>query len=229
MQIAVIQHVLRGDDHEDAVALGNAAADAADMGAEVVVFPRVPTLADGSAGDPVGKVFEAIGESQNESVAYINTAIMPDGAHFATLPILGPTVLMVGDACMDYQEILTASGKKPRVAILAPGSENELQAEALSELALGLSSSLAGLIVIAEAIGAEPGQPGHGGSSIIHLGQVLSEAMGGGDETLTADIDAPIAQPEPRGLLPKVPTILSARLAHHLGQKPQVDYPADLS
>lgn len=229
MQIAVIQHVLRGDDQEDAVALGNAAADATDMGAEVVVFPRVPVLADGSAGDPVGRVFEAIGETQNESVAYINSAVMPDGAHFGDLPILGPTVLMVGDACMDYQEILTASGKKPRVAILAPGSESDLQAEAISELALGLSSSLAGLVVIAEAIGAEPGEPGHGGSSIIFLGQVLAEAMGGDDETLTADLETPIAQPEPRGLLPEVPTILSARLAHHLGQKPEADYPADLS
>jgi len=229
MHIAVIQHVLRGDDHEDAVALGNAAADATDMGAQVVVFPSVPVLAEGSAGDPVGKIFEVTGEAQNENVAYINTAIMPNGVHFATLPILGPTVLMVGDAAMDYQEILTASGKKPHVAILAPGSENDLQAEAVSELALGLSSSLAGLVVIAEAIGAEPGEPGHGGSSIIHLGQVLAEAMDSGDETLEAELDTPITQPEPRGLLPEVPTILSARLAHHLGQKPDVDYPADLS
>ena len=229
MQIAVIQHVLRGDDHEDAVALGNAAADATDMGAEVVVFPRVPVLSDASDGDPVATLFEAIGEKQNETVAYINPAVAPDGAHFGGLPILGPTVLIVGDACMDYQEILTASGKKPQVAILAPDSENDLQAEAISELALGLSSSLAGLIVIAEAVGAEAGEPGHGGSAIIHLGEVLAEAMGDGDETLTAQIETPIAQPEPRGLLPQVPTILSARLAHHLGKKPDVDYPADLS
>jgi len=229
MQIAVIQHVLRGDDHEDAVGLANAAADASDMGANVVVFPRVPVLADASEGDPVAKIFEAIGESQKEDVAYINTAIVPEGMHNATLPYLGPTVLFVGDSVADYQEILTASGKKPYVAVLAPDSENELQAEAVTELAQGLSTSLAGLIIVAEPIGAEPGRPGHGGSSIIHLGEVIAEAMGGGDETLEAQLESPVAQPEPRGLLPEVPKILSARLARHLGQKPSVDYPADLS
>jgi hypothetical protein len=229
MQIAVIQHVLRGDDHEDAVALGNAAADATGYGADVVVFPRVPVLADLSDGDPVVKVFEAIGETQSEKVIYLNPAAVPDGMHVAALPMLGQTALFVGDAAMDAQEVLTASGKKATVAILAPGSENDLQAEAIAEYALGLSSSLAGLIIIAEAIGAEPGQMGHGGSAIVHLGEVVAEAMGSGDETLTATFEAPVPQPEPRGLLPQVPTILSARLAHHLGQKPQVDYPADLS
>jgi predicted amidohydrolase len=229
MQIAVIQHVLRGDDHEDAVALANAAADATDMGAEVVVFPRVPVLADGSDGDPVAKIFEAIDEVQVETVAYINTAIVPDGAHFAGLPILGGTALFVGDACMDYQELLTMNKNKPQVAILAPGAENDMQAEAVEELAIGLSTSLAGLIIVAEAVGAEPGEPGHGGSAIIHLGEVVAEAMGDGDETLTAEFESPVPQPEPRALLPQVPTILSARLAHHHGQKPDVDYPADLS
>lgn len=229
MQIAVIQHVLRKDDHEDAVALANAAADATDMGANVVVFPRVPVLADTSDGDPVAKIFEAISEKQKDQVIYVNPAAVPDGGHSAALPYLGKTALLVGDAVMDAQEILTASGKKPLVAILAPGSENDLQAEAIAELALGLSQSLAGLIVIAEAIGAEPGEAGHGGSAIVHLGKVLAEAMGTGDETLTAEFEDTVAQPEPRALLPQVPTILSARLAHHHGRKPDVDYPADLS
>jgi hypothetical protein len=229
MQIVVIQHVLRGDDQLDAVALGNAAADATDMGAEVVVFPRVPVLSDSSDGDPVLKIFEAIGESQSENAVYINPGAAPDGVHFAALPVLGSTVLMVGDACMDAQEILTASGKKPNVAILVPGSENDLQAEAVAEFALGLSTSLAGLILIAETDGAEPGDTGHGGSAIMHLGEVVAEAMGDGDETLVGEFELPIAQPEPRGLLPQVPTILSARLAHHLGRKPDIDYPADLS
>lgn len=229
MQIAVIQHVLRGDDAADAEALANAAADAGDYGAEVVIFPRVPVLADASAGDPVPRLLQGIGEEPKETTAYINPALAPDGMHIAMLPHLGQTALFVGDAAMDAQEILTASGKKPLVAILVPGSENDLQAEAIAELALGLSSSLAGLVIVAEAIGAEPGEAGHGGSLIVHLGEVVAEALGTGDETLTAEIETPVPQPEPRGLLPQVPTILSARLAHHLGQKPSVDYPADLS
>jgi hypothetical protein len=229
MQIAVIQHLMTGDDSQDAIDLANAAADAGDYGAEVIVFPRVPVLADLSNGDPVARIFEAIDEKQREDVLYINPAAVGEGAHLAQLPRLGPTALFVGDACMDAHEVLTISGKKPWLAILAPGSENELQAEAIAEYALGLSSSLAGLVIIAEADGAEPGEAGHGGSAIIALGKVVAEAMGGATEGLSAEIEIPIPQPEPRGLLPAVPTILSARLAHHLGEKPQVDYPADLS
>ena len=229
MQIAVIQHALRGDDHEDAVALGNAAADATDMGAEVVIFPSVPVLADASDGDPVAKLFEAIGEAQREQVVYLNPAIVPDGGHVASIPLLGQTALLVGDACCDDAEILGVSGKKPLVAIMSPRSENDLQAEAVAELALGLSSSLAGLVIVAECAGAEPGDPGHGGSAIVYLGEVVAEAMGEVDETLTFELEPPIAQPEPRELLPQVPTILSARLAHHQGRKPTVSYLADLS
>lgn len=225
MQIAVIQHLLRGDADQDAIALGNAAADAAGMGAEVVVFPSVPVLADDSAGDPVARVFEAIGEPQPEGVVCLNPAIMPDGGHVADLPVIGRTALLVGDACGDAAEILRVSGEKPLVTILAPRSDNELQAEAVAELALGLSSSLSGLIIIAESAGAEPGEPGHGGSAIVHLGEVLAEAMGENDERLTADLELPIAQPEPREILPEVPVLLASRRAHHQGISQEPEYP----
>jgi predicted amidohydrolase len=229
MRIAVIQHLLRGNDDEDAVALANAAADATDMGAEVVVFPAAPVLADDSAGDPVARVLAAIGEEQRERVVYLNPAMVPDGGDVAMLPLLGQTALLVGDGVADAAEILRLAGKKPSVAILAPRSDNDLQAEAVAELALGLSDSLAGLVIIAECAGAEPGEPGHGGSAIIHLGEVVAEAMMEGDETLTAEFELPIAQPEPRELLPKVPSILLGRVAHHQGRRPEVEYPADLS
>ena len=229
MNIAVIQHSLSGSDETDAAALANAAADATDMGAHVVIFSPAPVLADASDGDPVVRVFDAIGEAQAEKVVYLNPAAVPDGVHIATLPLLGNTALFVGDACMDYQEILTASGKKPQVAIFAPHSENDMQAEAMLELALGLSSSLAGLVIVVDCSGGEPGEPGHGGSAIVQLGEVLAEAIGEDDQTLTADVGSPIPQPEPRELLPQIPTILSARLAHHHGLKPDVDYPADLN
>jgi hypothetical protein len=229
MRIAVIQHLLRGNDDEDAVALANAAADATDMGAEVVVFPSVPVLADSSQGDPVARIFSAIGEAQREQVVYLNPALAADGGDVADLPLLGQTAMLVGDGCADAAEILRISGKKPLVAILAPRSDNDLQAEAVAEFALGLSDSIAGLVIIAECAGAEPGEPGHGGSAIIHLGEVVAEAMSEVDETLTAEFELPIAQPEPRELLPKVPSILLGKAARHQGRRPDVEYPADLS
>lgn len=229
MNIAVIQHAPLGDDHADAVALANAAADATDMGAEVVVFSPAPVLADMSAGDPVARVFEAIDEPQRDAVVYLNPAAVPDGLHVAEIPLLGQTALFIGDACLDYSEILAASAKKPKVAILVPRSENDMQAEAVLELAIGLSSSLAGLVMVVDSAGAEPGEPGHGGSAIVQLGEIVAEALGQGTQTLETAVDTPIAQPEPRGLLPEIPTILSGRLAQHHGEKPGVDYPADLN
>jgi len=229
VRIAVIQHALRTDNEQDAVALGNAIADICDMGAEVVILPTVPVLADLSDGDPVPKLFAAIGEERPEHVVIINPAAAPPGVNTAALPTLGSTALIVGDACMDYQEILTASGKKPSVAILIPQSENELQAEAVLELAIGLSQSLAGLVIIAESAGADPGDPGHGGTAIVYMGEVVAEAMGEEDATLEFEVDSPVPQPEPRGLLPQIPTILSQRLAHNEGTKPDPGYPADLN
>jgi hypothetical protein len=130
---------------------------------------------------------------------------------------------------MDYQEILTVSGKKPSVAILVPQSENDLQAEAMLELAIGLSQSLAGLVIIAESVGAEPGSPGHGGTAIVYMGDVVAEAMGEEGATLEFEVESPVPQPKPRGLLPQIPTILSQRLAQHEGLKPDPGYPADLN
>jgi predicted amidohydrolase len=228
MQIAVVQHLLRGDSHEDAVALANAAADAADVGAQVVVFPTVPALADDSEGDPVAKAFEAIGEAQPQDVLCINPAVMPEGAHIAELPLLGRTALLVGDACADAAQIQKVASENPDVTIVAMGADNELQAEALAEFVLGLSDSLSGLVIVAECAGGEPGEPGHGGSAIVHLGRVVAEAMGESGETLEADIELPILQPEPREPLPPVPSLLVGRLAHHQGRKPDVEYPAEL-
>ena len=143
MKIAVIQHRLRETAEEDLVALGDAAATATDMGAEVVVFPRVPVLADQSAGDPVISALRAVGEERSEQVIYLNPMMAPEGAHVAELPLLGKTALLVGDACMDPVELGRALMESPASAIVAVGAENDLQAEAVLELALGLSESLA--------------------------------------------------------------------------------------
>ena len=140
----------------------------------------------------------------------------------------GRVVIIAGDAAIDPEQHRRLAADPPDVLVLAPGSESELQAEAVLELAIGLSVSLAELIIITETSGAEPGSPGHGGSAIILLGEVLAEAVFD-DQTLTADIDLPILAPEPRAPLPVLPTILAQRLAHHRGERPAVDYLADLS
>ena len=126
-------------------------------------------------------------------------------------------------------ELVRILGDSPTVAVLAPRSENDLQAEAVMELAIGLSESLASLVVVTECAGAEPGDVGHGGSAIIHLGKVIAEAMGQDDETLLADIELPLSRPEPPEPLPVIAPILSQRVAHHRGERQPVDYPADLT
>ena len=70
---------------------------------------------------------------------------------------LGRIALLAGDACMTGLELVRILGDSPNVAVLAPRSENDLQAEAVMELAIGLSESLAGLVVVTECAGAEPG------------------------------------------------------------------------
>jgi hypothetical protein len=94
---------------------------------------------------------------------------------------------------------------------------------------MGLSMSLASLVVVTECAGAEPGAVGHGGSAIIYLGEVLAEAMSQDDETLYAEIELPLGRPEPPAPLPAIAPILSQRVAHHRGEQPPMDYPAELS
>jgi hypothetical protein len=140
----------------------------------------------------------------------------------------GHVVIVAGDAAIDPEQHRRLAADPPDVLVLAPGSESELQAEAVLELAIGLSVSLAEVVIIAETSGAESGSPGHGGSAIILLGEVLAEAVFD-DQTVMADIDVPLRGPEPRAALPVPPTILVQRLARHRGERPAVDYLADLS
>jgi hypothetical protein len=125
-------------------------------------------------------------------------------------------------------ELLRILGDAPNLAVLAPRSENDLQAEAVMELAMGLSKSLASLVVVTECVGAEPGSAGHGGSAIVYLGEVIAEAMSADDETLYAEIELPLGRPELPEPLPMIAPILSQRVAHHRGEKPPLDYPAEL-
>lgn len=231
MRIAVIQHRLRESASEDALALANAARVAAEKGAEFVVLPEVPSLHD-SESAARKELYRRLDETDGvRLIPHVGTEHA--GVALVTEPLagrseLGKIGLLVGDAVLvrdEWESMLTQS---PSAVVLNPRSESDLQAEASLELAIALSDSLAGLVIIAECDGAEPGDPGHGGSAIVLLGEVVAEALSG-DDVLVADVLVPVPQPEPRDGLPQLPTILEQRIAHHHGVRPPVAYPADLS
>jgi predicted amidohydrolase len=208
-----------------------AAESAAASGAEFVVFPEVPSL-HGDDNPDRGMLFLQLGgvagqrlipQLAPDAEGFAGLAAAPDG-----LEDLGTMALLVGDAVLDVTELENLAAAAPDLAVLIPRAESELQAEAFLELAIALSDSLAGLVLVAEAAGGDPGQPGHGGSAIISCGKVLAEAVGE-EDVLVADVVIPLAQPEPRDALPELPTILKQRYAAHHGERAPVDYPADLT
>ena len=148
---------------------------------------------------------------------------LPDAGALAAL---GEVAVLRGDDALDPDTHRELASRLPAAIVLMPGAESDLQAEGVLELALGLSESVAGLVVVAEDDGAEPGDSGHGGSAIVLLGEVLAEALGGAD-VIVAEVPLPVPQPAPREPLPEVPPILLQRLAHHRGVKPRTDYPSD--
>lgn len=142
-------------------------------------------------------------------------------------PRLGRVVVLEGDDAIDVDTIRDRTATGCDTLVLCPESESDLQAEAVLELALGLSESVAGLVVVLEDAGAEPGHPGHGGSAIVLLGEVLAEAVSDAD-VLEADVPEPVPSPVPREPVPGLPPILAQRLAHHRGERPEVGYLADV-
>jgi predicted amidohydrolase len=230
VKIAVVQHRLRGLASDDAAALMDAAEQAAERGADFVVFPEVPSL-DGEDNLDRTMLYLQLGgvagqrliPQVREGDVLAGIAMAPEG-----LESLGTLALMVGDSCFDPEALQYLAQAEPDVAVMIPRAESELQAEAVLEMALALSDSLAGLVIVAEATGGEFGEAGHGGSAIIALGKMVAEAMRD-DEIIYADIDTPPAQPTPREPLPEAPEILKQRLAAHRGEHPDVDYLADLS
>lgn len=230
MRIGVVQHRLRPTAAEDVRALTESVREAAAGGAEVVVIPCVPGIAGEAVRDGV------MAESRTLELpcgVFAPTCYAP--GHGGVIDSsccaesVGPVVAMCGDTCFDESLWRDAASQGATVAVMSPQSESELQAEAALELALGLSDSLCGLVIVSECVGAEPGEPGHGGSAVIMLGKVLAEALGDDPDVLFADVELPLAAPEPRAPFPELPTILSQRVALHAGHKLEVAYPADLS
>ena len=226
MRLAVVQHQSRPAPAQDLEALAIATARAVEREAEIIVLPAVHAVHEGPLSDELYCRLEDVGAD-----AEIVT-VQPDRDADVSFTVrevdgLGRCVLLWGDACIDPEVLTAAAAASPGVAVLAPGSESELQAQAVLELAIVLSTSLASVVVLAETDGAELGEPGHGGSAIIHLGQVLAEAMSG-DDLLVADLPAPLGPPEVPAALPEMPPVLLQRIAAHRGLKVAVDYPADL-
>lgn len=202
MRIAVVQHRLRATPSDDMSALAAASDRAVAAGAEWVVLPTALSI------DTSPEPFLA--------------ACTPPAA-------LGTILELHGDECSDEQVLASARLTPPDVTVLRPLSENDLQSEAFLELAIALSDSLTGLVIVAECAGAEPGDPGHGGSAVVVLGEVVAEALAD-DDFILADVAVPIAHPEPREPMPPIPLLLRQRTAFHAGHKLEVpDYPSDIS
>lgn len=232
MRVAVIEHRLRGDAVADARALAEAAQVAADGGAEAVFLPCVVPVDHAEANEEMARLMAGIP----------GTRLMPRiaaGVRAQVFPVtdqvpvvgerLGKVALLHGDACVNEDVLRGTASAEPAVLVLTPGSESELQAEAMLELAVGLSDSAAGLVVIAECVGAEAGEPGHGGSAVVSLGAILAESTGEEGGVLFAEVPEPVSPPTPRQSIPVMPTILAQRRANHEGRKFETDYPADLS
>ncbi len=226
MKIAVVQHRLRDTPAQDLEALVAATARAAAAGAEFTVLPDAKALHGGPLAD---ELFRRIAEHAPD-MAVLSVHRDAVGSSALTLRGVrspGEVCVLVDDEALDAAALSPSATQGAGILVLAPGSESELQAQAVLELAVELSTSLASLVIVAETDGAEIGEPGHGGSAIIHLGEVLAEAMAG-DDLLLAELPTPLGPPEAPAALPAVPIILAQRLAAHRGRKLDVDYPADL-
>jgi len=227
VKIAVVQHRLRPAPAQDLEALVLACSRSAALGAEVVFLPDVAAVHNGPLADDL---FRRMGKDAPGLTVFVahrdargDTGLARDDVG----PLRG-VILLAGDDAVDPEILHACTELRPAVVALAPGSESELQAQAVLELAIALSTSLASVVVVAETDGAEVGEAGHGGSAIVHLGQVLAEAVAG-DDLLMADIALPLGPPEAPEALPTVPPVLTQRLGAHRGRKVDVDYPADLT
>lgn len=201
MRVAVVQHGLRITPADDVSALAAASERAVAAGAEWVVLPSLP-----SASPPLEP--------------FLAACTPPAG--------LGAVLELQGDECCDPEVLAAARLTSPDVTVLRPLSENDLQSEAFLEVAIALSDSLSGVVIVVECAGAEPGDPGHGGSAVVVLGEVVSEALVE-DDLIFADLALPVVRPEPLEPLPTIPLLLRQRAAFHAGHKLAVpDYPADI-
>lgn len=227
MKVAVIQHKLRAHERMGLAALLASAQEASDEGATVIVCPSIPGLSRKT------RIYQAFIENMRIHAAgsLVLTpalAIYREGDLEPFLTPLGRTLSLVGDECLDPGYYDSIDRVAPNAMLWQPDPESSLQAEAVLELALDASLSLAGLVIVTSLVGKARGAAGFGGAAIVHFGDIVAEG-GEGEDIVTADLTVPVALPDRRGPRPELPPILAQRLAHHRGGKPPVDWPADLS
>lgn len=227
MKVAVIQHRLRSHERMDLAALLSSAEEAAYDGASVIVCPRLPGLAADT------RIYHAFIENMRNRApgSLVLTPVVTESSDGDPEPFmtpLGRTVSLSGDRCIDPDGLQRVAALEPDAMLWQPEAESPVQAEAILELALDASLTVAGLVVVTALAGRARGVSGAGGAAIVELGEILAEA-GGGEEVVSAEFDAPVPRPDRPGRRPAVPPILAQRLAHHAGRRAEVEWPADTS
>jgi predicted amidohydrolase len=225
VKVAVVQLRIRVHVRMDLAALLDATERAADEGAEVIVYPYVPWL----TGQPLLDPFFASLEQRVPDIKWVRPGWRSSGDSIAARPTaLGSTVLLEGDDCIDpaHFPLLRELGCDTLVWLF--DAEDDLQAEALLELALEASVTMAPLVVIASLTGDARGIRQYGASAIVHGGEILAEADAE-DEIVMADVPRDTPPLAHGHALPEPAPVLAQRLAAHRHTKVKVDYPADLS
>ena len=225
MKVAVVQLRIRVHVRMDLAALLAATERAADEGADVIVYPYAPWI----TGQPLLEPFFANVEQRAPGINWLRPGLRyAGGAMEAHATGLGRTVMLEGDDCIDTATLALVRAMDCDALVWLFDAEDELQAEALLELALEASVTLVPLVVIASLTGEACGIAQHGVSAIVHMGEILAEADPD-DEVLMADVPRASAPLERGHSLPEPAPVLAQRLAAHRHTKLPVDYPAELS
>lgn len=227
MRIAVVQHRVRTHARMDLAALLEASETAADDGAQVIVYPRLPEMGTDS---PMLDAFFRTVQERCPGLQWVRPRIRYHaGESMECRPTaLGTTIVLVDDDCIDPSLFEGIQGLGCQSLVWLFSAEDDLQAEAVIELALEASLTLAPLVLVVAATGEARGANAHGTSAIVYLGEILAEG-GAGDDVLIADVAIPGEWAARSRMLPELMPVLSQRLAAHHGRKVEVDYPADLS
>ncbi len=225
MRVAVAQHLLRTHERMELAALLSVTERAADEGAQVLAYPCVPGLGNNPA------LMEAfIGNVAERAPGLSIIAPCAGTGQGEGLPVtvspLGPTLVLAGDRCIDPERFEEIAGLGLSVLVWQVDSESDLEAEAILELALDASVSLAPLVIVAAYTGSGRGLASHGTSALVHMGEILEEA-GGSEDLLVADVPTPLRRPDGRPSLPVPPPVLAQRLALHRGERPPATHPSE--
>ena len=225
MKIAVVQHRMRAHERMDLAALLSLSEEAADQGAQAIVYPCVPGLAASVTLLPafVENVLE-----RAPGITMIAPCVAPRrvGPAKPVPTTLGSTLVLAGDECIDPATFPDTEAMGLDAMVWQVDPESALQAEAILELALDASLSQAGLVLVAATVGRARGVESFGGSAIVQLGELMAEA-GSDEELLVADVNVPVALPARRAPRAVPAPILQQRLAVHRGTPVPVDHPSE--